>query len=247
MKLAVVSHSGGLDSTTLMGYMLENGYTVLPINFNYGQQNIVEMKAQNNVVNYFRERYGDKKVLDTLKLDLTPIVNPIQKMIDNFRKNGFKNKELDEANLNHYFPNRNMLFASIAAVFSETLAYFEGLEETSICIGIHKHTTYKPYWDITKNFADAVQNVLKLNDAIKVKVETPFVENTKADIVKYMIEKNIPYELTWTCYEPQMQDEYYIPCKECQACIERENAGINNNIININDYKETICNKYHHL
>lgn len=237
MKLSVVSHSGGLDSTTLMAYMLENGYTVLPINLNYGQQNIVEMKAQNNVIKYFKDRYGEEKVLDTLKLDLTPIVNPIQETIENFRRNGFDNKELDESNLNHYFPNRNMLFSSIAAVFAETFAYIKGLEETSICIGIHKHTTYKPYWDITADFAKAIQDVLTLNNSMKVKVETPFVEDTKADIVKYIIEKDIPYELTWTCYEPQIETKYYVPCKKCQACIERENAGKNNNLTNINKYR----------
>ena len=237
MKLAVVSHSGGLDSTALMGYMLENGYVVQPINLNYGQENVVEMKAQDNVVNYFQDRYGKNRVYDTIKLDLTPIVNPIQNIINNFRENGFDNKELDDANLKHYFPNRNLLFSSITGVFAETLAYFNGLKETAICIGIHKHTTYKPYWDITSDFANAVQNIVNLNDAMKVNIATPFVEWTKSDIVKYMLEKNIPHELTWTCYEPQIEDESYVPCKVCQACVERENAGIENKIININKYK----------
>lgn len=236
MKLAVVSHSGGLDSTTLMGYMLENGYTIQPINLNYGQENIVEMKAQSNVTEYFQKKYGKDRVFNTLRLDLTSIINPVQNIIENFRKNGFKNKKLDEANLKHYFPNRNMLFVSIAGVFAETLAYFEGLEETTMCIGIHKHTTYKPYWDITTDFAKAIQNVVSLNNAMEVTVATPFVDWTKSDIVKYMVEKEIPYELTWTCYEPQIEGEYYVPCKKCQACIERENAGIENNINDINKY-----------
>lgn len=237
MKLAVISHSGGLDSTTLMGFMLEDGYTVLPINLNYGQENIVEMKAQSNVIEYFKKRYGKDKVFNTLKLDLTTIVNPLQEKIESFRKNGFKNKELDEANLKHYFPNRNMLFVSIAAIFAETHAYFEGLEETTVCIGIHKHTTYKPYWDITADFTNAVQNVVSLNNAMKVTVATPFIDWTKSDIVKYMVEKEIPYELTWTCYEPQIEGEYYVPCKKCQACVERENAGIENNLKNVNKYR----------
>lgn len=236
MKLAVVSHSGGLDSTTMMGYMLENGYTIQPVNLNYGQENIVEMKAQSNVIEFFQEKYGKDRVFETLKLDLTAIVNPVQNFIENFRKNGFKNKELDEANLKHYFPNRNMLFVSIAGVFAETLAYFEGLKETTVCIGIHKHTTYKPYWDITADFANAVQNVVSLNNAMKVTVATPFVDWTKSDIVKYMLEKEIPYELTWTCYEPLIEGGNYVPCKKCQACIERESAGIENNINDINRY-----------
>lgn len=236
MKLAVVSHSGGLDSTTMMGYMLENGYTIQPVNLNYGQENIVEMKAQSNVIEFFQEKYGKDRVFETLKLDLTAIVNPVQNFIENFRKNGFKNKELDEANLKHYFPNRNMLFVSIAGVFAETLAYFEGLKETTVCIGIHKHTTYKPYWDITADFANAVQNVVSLNNAMKVTVATPFVDWTKSDIVKYMLEKEIPYELTWTCYEPLIEGGNYVPCKKCQTCIERESAGIENNINDINRY-----------
>jgi 7-cyano-7-deazaguanine synthase len=240
LKLAVVSHSGGLDSTTLMGYMLENNYVVQPITLNYGQQNVVEMKAQENVVKYFQDRYGKDKVFDTIKLDLTPIINPIQEIINNFRKNGFENKELDEANLKHYFPNRNLLFSSIAGVFAETLGYLNGLKEVSVCIGIHKHTTYKPYWDITSDFANAVQNVANLNDTMKIDIATPFVEWTKSDIVKYMVEKNIPYELTWTCYEPQLKGEYYLPCRVCQACIERENAGIQTNINNMNEYNCTV-------
>jgi 7-cyano-7-deazaguanine synthase len=237
LKLAVVSHSGGLDSTTLMVYMLENGYVVQPINLNYGQQNVVEMKAQDSVVEYFQNRYGKDKVFDTLKLDLNSIVNPVKDIIENFRKNGFNNKKLDESNLKHYFPNRNMLFVSIAGIFAETLAYFNNLEETTICIGIHKHITYDPYWDITGEFAEAVQNVVSLNDAMKVTVATPFVDWTKDGIVKYMIEKDIPYELTWTCYEPQIEGEYYVPCKVCQACKEREKAGVENNLKDINKYK----------
>ncbi|MFW2553149.1 7-cyano-7-deazaguanine synthase [Aliarcobacter butzleri] len=181
MKLAV-SHSSGLDSTTLMRYMLENGYIVQPINLNYGQINAVEMKAQNNVVNDFQDRYGENQVFNTIKLDFTPIVNSIKETI-----NDFNNKELDNANLKHYFPNGNLLFSSIAGVFAKTLAYFNRLNETTICIGIHKYTTYKSYSDITSDFANVIQNVVKLNDSMKVTVATPFVNWTKSDINGYKV------------------------------------------------------------
>ena len=52
-----------------------------------------------------------------------------------------------------------------------------------------------------------------------------------------LVEKEIPYELTWTCYEPQIEGEYYVPCKKCQACVERENAGAKNNLTDINNYR----------
>jgi len=189
MKLAVVSHSGGLDSSTLMGYMLEEGYIVRPLNLKYGQENIIETKAQDNVVEFFKEKYGENQVLDTINIDLNSIVTPIKETVENFRKNGFGNKKLDDAELNHYFPSRNILFSSIAAILAETYGYLDGLKETSFCIGIHKHVTYPPYWDITPEFANALQNLVNLNNAIKVNVETPFVEWEKADIVRYMLDK----------------------------------------------------------
>lgn len=157
------------------------------------------------------------------------IINPIQEIISNFRKNSFDNKKLAESNLNHYFPNRNLLFTSIIGVFTETIAYLNSLKL--------KYTTYKPCWDITSNFANAVQNVMSLNNAMKVTLATSFIDWTKSDIVKYMVEKNIQYELTRICYEPQIDVEDYLPCKVCQTCIERENAGMENNICDINKYK----------
>ncbi|MDY2801054.1 MAG: 7-cyano-7-deazaguanine synthase, partial [Fusobacterium mortiferum] len=58
------------------------------------------------------------------------------------------------------------------------------------------------------------------------KIEAPFVNMHKSDIVKKGLELNLPYELTWSCYEG---GEY--PCSKCGTCIDREKAfEINNSI-----------------
>ena len=51
-----------------------------------------------------------------------------------------------------------------------------------------------------------------------------------------LYENEIPYELTWTCYEPHREGEYFVPCKKCQTCVERENAGLENKLKDINKY-----------
>lgn len=58
-KLCIVSHSGGLDSSTLMAKALAEGMVVQPITFNYGQTNIIEGMAQEKVWAIYKERYKD--------------------------------------------------------------------------------------------------------------------------------------------------------------------------------------------
>ena len=50
-------------------------------------------------------------------------------------------------------------------------------------------------------------------------MEAPFVMWSKADIVKKGLELNVPYELTWSCYEGGA-----MPCGVCGTCIDRIRA-----------------------
>ena len=53
----------------------------------------------------------------------------------------------------------------------------------------------------------------------QLKVEAPFVNMTKAEVVKMGLELNAPYELTWSCYEGKD-----VPCGKCGTCIDRAAA-----------------------
>ena len=117
------------------------------------------------------------------------------------------------------------------------------IKTVEIGIGVHKHSseTYvKDYWDITPDFVNNLDSVLRLNDAIDVKVFAPYKEEFKSAIIEDVKELDVPYKLTWTCYNPKTQkigeDYEYNPCLKCESCIEREMQAIKVGIDDINDY-----------
>ena len=75
----------------------------------------------------------------------------------------------------------------------------------------------------------------------------PIRYSLKTEIVKDAVRLGVPYELTWTCYNPQkiILDKKrpgpyirYVPCLKCEACVEREKAGKEAGVKDINDYKQ---------
>ena len=75
------------------------------------------------------------------------------------------------------------------------------------------------YPDCSAEFNKAIGDAIYLGSGKSVRVEAPFVEWTKKDIVKEGLRLNVPYELTWSCYEGQDK-----PCGKCGTCIDREKA-----------------------
>ncbi len=59
-----------------------------------------------------------------------------------------------------------------------------------------------------------------------------FVQWSKADIVRKGLELEVPYELTWSCYEGGEK-----PCGVCGTCIDRIRA------FNLNGVTDPLCNK----
>ena len=52
-----------------------------------------------------------------------------------------------------------------------------------------------------------------------VELQAPFVDMSKAEIVRMGLALEVPYELTWSCYRGEER-----PCRNCPTCIEREEA-----------------------
>jgi len=232
-KLLVASMSGGLDSATLVTKALEDGFMVLPVNFIYGQKNSVEIVAQKKLHDFFKSKYGDDKILETLTIDIEKTMKPVIDMYKNLRdKNHFE--DVGE----FYTPSRNMVFAVLSAQIAEIIANVKNIKEVYIGLGIHHHTEYREYWDITPEFADKLQQLFSLNDAIKMYVYAPYADKLKSDILKDAIKMGLDYKKTWTCYDPQydFKENIYKPCKICEACVERAKAGHDLNISDINEY-----------
>ena len=119
--------------------------------------------------------------------------------------------------------------------------HFDAVE---IALGVHKHThddeggSYKKdYWDITPKFVEKLADLLSLNDVLPVTVYAPYADKYKTDIVKDAVRLKVPFHKTWTCYKPVENDlGGFEPCRVCEACVERQNAGDNVGVHDINNY-----------
>jgi len=244
-KLAIISMSGGLDSATLCAEALYQGYDVFVINFNYNQKNSVEMKAFDTLINYFQYKYiSNGRIIGIKKLNLKPLFDEFLDIWAQMRDSG---KMKDSAQHQFYTPSRNLLFAVINGVIGEIIALANDYNEVNIGLGIHKHSEdaygkHRDYWDITPKFAEKLQELFDLNDVKKINIFAPFVNKTKADVVRRALELKVPYQLTWTCYNPSIKEGVAIPCLKCEACIERQLAGEKVGILDINNYQILLNN-----
>lgn len=110
-----------------------------------------------------------------------------------------------------YVPNRNMLFLSLAIAWAETLSVQE------VFYGAQKHDIYG-YWDTTPAFVDRVNALYKLSSS-HIRVEAPFLNFSKTDILRIGLELGVDYGKTWSCYAGQE-----MACGTCTTCIERLQA-----------------------
>ena len=241
-KLAILSVSGGMDSAAVSLKALEAGYDIFVLNFDYGQKNVVEMKAYKNVINELlvvKNKKGFKgNIIGEKTIDLKPMFDEFLSIWQDMRDNG---KNEAEAYHQFYMPSRNLLFSVIAAVVGEIIALVKDYEDIKIGLGIHKHSedaygkNHRDYWDITPEFGKRLNDLFALNDVKNVSLFAPFVNKVKSEVLKYLIENEFDYKKTWTCYNPRIGNKYE-PCKVCEACKERELAGIANGITDVNNY-----------
>ena len=215
---------------------LKEGYTVLPVNYNYGQKNVIEMTAQKNVWNHYKKEFPET-LMDTVVIDFTDVLGAA---ISTFQKNRDNGKAEETTEMTYYMPSRNLLFMAVSAVIGEILANDKDIKDVSLGLGIHQHSDIyaKDYWDISPEFAERLGALLSLNDNVKFSVYAPYKNGMKSEIINDMLEMGVPYDLTWTCYNPQQQENgTYIPCHECEACLERKTQAepIHLDLV-INDY-----------
>lgn len=218
MKVLVLL-SGGVDSSTCLAmavdkYGKENVYGLLVA---YGQRHLKELEAARKIAAY----YG----VDLLEVNLSKIFahSNCSLLVHSDRDipHGSYAEQLENNNektISTYVPFRNGLFLSVAA----SLALSKGCEV--IMYGAHgDDAAGNAYPDCSTEFNNAINEAIYLGSGRQVRVEAPFVKMHKSDIVRKGLELNLPYELTWSCYEG---GEY--PCGKCGTCIDREQAFLFN-------------------
>ena len=210
---ALVLLSGGIDSSTCLALAIEqygkNGVVALGVY--YGQKHNKELEAARNIAKYYEVEF--------IEIDLTKIFS-----FSNCSLLSHSNKEIssgsyaeqlkNNSTLSTYVPFRNGLFLSVAASIALSK------ECSVIMYGAHSDDAAgDAYPDCSPAFNNFMNGAIYEGSGKKLKIEAPFVNLKKADIVKKGLELKVPYELTWSCYEGENNS-----CGKCGTCIDREKA-----------------------
>ena len=210
MKQAVLSLSGGMDSSTLLLHLLANGYKVTALSFDYGQKHRVELERAQQLVDYLNSKAKKIKKItyQTIKLDgLSELINSALVSGGDEVPEGHYEEDNMKATV---VPNRNKIFSSI--IQSVALSIANKTESpVKIAMGIHAgdHAIYP---DCRQEFRDADYKAFAEGnwDAQRVGLYTPYLDGDKFDILKdgesccecLGIDFNEVYKRTNTSYKP---------------------------------------------
>ena len=206
-KQAVLSLSGGMDSSTVLLHLLANGYEVTAVSFNYGQKHNVELERAQQLIDYLKENGYNVNYQEITLFGLVDLLN------SNLVKGGEEVPEghYEEENMKDtVVPNRNKMFSSIIQAVALPIANEKNCE-VKIAMGIHAgdHAIYP---DCRQEFRDADYNAFVEGnwDADKVTYYTPYLNGDKFDILKdgevccgvLNIDFDEVYKRTNTSYKP---------------------------------------------
>lgn len=217
MKALVLS-SGGVDSTTCLAIAV-NKYgkeNVATLSIYYGQKHEKELQCARDVARYYDVLHYELDLSVVMQYSDCSLLKGSKNEIQHESYAEQLKKTKGEA-VSTYVPFRNGLFLSAAA--SIALSIFPH-EEVEVYCGMHADDAAgNAYPDCSQTFTYYMNSALYEGTNKKVKLVSPLVNCTKADVVKIGLGLHAPYHLTWSCYEGG--DE---ACGTCGTCIDRLNA-----------------------
>ena len=216
MKDSVIIVSGGLDSITLLYDKAET--IALAVSFDYGQNH--GAKELPFAVHHCR------------KLGIPHITIPLS-----FMHRYFKSSLLDGAEAipeGHYaeenmkstvVPFRNGIMLAIATGIAES----HGLKRVYIANHGGDHTIYP---DCRPDFIQAMDGAATVGTFVNVRIEAPYTNITKADIVRHGTALGVDYSKTWSCYKGSD-----VHCGKCGTCVERKEAFLEAGVKDPTEYE----------
>jgi len=216
MKQAVLSLSGGMDSSTLLLHLLANGYEVTALSFDYGQKHRVELERATDLVKYVNEKNcgcGGKPIYGNVTHQVIKL-DGLQQLLNSALVEGGKDVpegHYEQDNMKEtVVPNRNKIFSSIIQAVALSVAT-KNNTTCDIAMGIHAgdHAIYP---DCRQEFRDADYGAFTLGnwEAHRVSHYTPYLQMNKFDILKdgevcctrLGVDFNEVYKRTNTSYKP---------------------------------------------
>lgn len=213
--------SGGVDSTTLLAQAVQRygAQNVAALSISYGQRHSREVEAARAVAAY----YG----VEQRFLDLAAIFADSRCSLlahsDQEVPSGSYAQQQDAAEggpVSTYVPFRNGLFLSVAASMALSLGC------SAVYYGAHRDDwAGAAYPDCSPAFVEAMGRAIAEGTGGELRLEAPFANASKADIVAAGLALDVPYGLTWSCYEGGEA-----PCGVCATCLDRAAAFAANGV-----------------
>ena len=210
-KKAVVLLSGGLDSTTALAIAKSESYSIYAMSFRYGQRHAIELESARRVAAAFGV---DQHLIVDIDLRLiggSALTADIE--VPKQRSTG----EMSVGIPVTYVPARNTIFLSFALAFAETI------NAADIFIGVNA-LDYSGYPDCRPEYIAAFEQMANLatkagvEGTMKLKIHTPLIAMSKAEIIKAGLSLGVDYALTHSCYDPTPEG---LACGRCDSCLLR--------------------------
>jgi len=202
----VVLLSGGLDSSTLLYVLKDEGLDPLALAVRYGQKHVRELGAARKIADHA----GVELVTADLVHALSPIFNGARSSQVGQKVDVPTGHYADESMKLTIVPNRNMLLLAVAGA----LAVSRGIKAVAYAAHAGDHPIYP---DCRPEFIDAASQALQLGSGIMLL--DPFANMSKTAIAQKAHELAVPVEHTYSCYEGRADH-----CGKCGTCFERKEA-----------------------
>lgn len=201
----IIIYSGGLDSTVLLYKLRADDHEVRALGVNYGQRHRKELNAATAICAKLGVEY---RIADLSAI--RPLLGGSSQTDDTVAvPHGHYAAETMKLTV---VPNRNMIMLSVA------IAWAISTKSESVSYAAHggDHAIYP---DCREEFASALNTAALLADWQQVRIDRPFVRESKASIVALGQRLAVPFAETWSCYEGGA-----VHCGKCGTCVERKEA-----------------------
>jgi 7-cyano-7-deazaguanine synthase len=208
---AVVLLSGGLDSATTLAIAKQGGFACHALSFRYGQRHVIELAAAQRCAGSFAVTSHRIIDIDLAQFGGSALTADIAVP---------KKTSADQIGADipiTYVPARNTIFLAYA------LAYAEVTGACDIFLGVNA-LDYSGYPDCRPEYIAAFERMANLatkaaiQDRQLLKIHTPLIQLTKAQIIRRGLDLGVDYSLTSSCYDP---DRAGLACGHCDSCLLR--------------------------
>lgn len=193
-----------MDSVTLL-WEVSKTHDVYALSFDYGQKHAKELEAAKQLAAMARVR-GHKVV------DLSPLGALLDSALTVAHHKVPEGHHTDAAMAANTVPNRNMIMLAVGVGWAQVL----GAQHVAYGAEDGEHSLYH---DCRPEFVIALSQAAQLSSEYGPQVVAPYLDQTKADILKLGMMLKVPYERTWSCYKGGE-----LHCGRCGACSKRKEA-----------------------